>query len=173
MTTTTLRVCAVTLVLAAGIGLKLARYLPDRQETDLAAVEAHVERLMQTHGWLRSPLVEDPTANLYPRMQFRRPECPEPVTVAVLGGNGEVADYFLVQHDGDAAFHQDGQLRDRPSSWARQLALLRLQLVGLSGHVSPQALPLLAIAPRPDGAGLCRGPTWSDWLVSIRAGSAR
>lgn len=171
--TTTLRVCAVALVVAVGITLKLARYLPERQETDLAAVETHVEGLMKAHGWLRSPLVEDPTANLYPRMQFRRPECPEPLNVAVLGGNGEVADYFLVQHAGDAAFLQDGQLRDRPSGWARQLAVLRLQLAGLAGNVSPHALPLLAIAPRPDGAGLCRGPAWSAWLASMRAGAPR
>lgn len=166
--TTTLRVCAVAMVVATGITLKLARYLPERQETDLAAVETQVERLMKAHGWLRSPLVEDPTANLYPRMQFRRPECPDTINVAVLGGNGEVADYFLVQHGGDAAFLQDGQFRDRPSGWARQLATLRLQLSGMAGNVPSHALPLLAIAPRPDGAGACRGPAAVAWLKSLK-----
>lgn len=162
--TTTLRVCAIALVVAVGITLKLARYLPERQESELSAVEAHVERMMKAHGWLRSPLVEDPTANLYPRMQFRRPECSEPLNVAVLGGNGEVADYFLVQSGGDAAFLQDGELRDRPSGLMRQLSSVHLQLSRLAGSAPPTMLPLLAIAPRPDGAGLCRGPGAAAWL---------
>lgn len=170
--TTTARICTVALVVAVGVALKLTRYLPERHESDLAAVEAHVEGVMRTHGWLRSPLVEDPTANLYPRLQFRRPECPDALTVAVLSGNGEVADYFLVQSGGDAAFLQDGQLRDRPSGWSRQIEGMRLQLSGRAGNGPHQPLPLLAIAPRPDGAGLCRGLSPHVWSAAARAGTA-
>ena len=150
----------VIAALTVGVGLKAMRYVDDGSDV-IAAAHAHVSQTMSDHGWSEQPDAPGAGAVLSQRV-FTRAGCPEPVFVALLGGNAEGAAFFKQQHNGNAAFIQDAVVA-HPSGLRRQLSGLWRDISGLLGGAQGKRLPVLAVAPAPDAAADCSGPPPAAW----------
>ena len=160
-----LKFSAIVLALAAGVALKVGRYA-ERGDPGAAAAHDYVARVMFSHGWARAAGSPDEVQNLYAPMAFERAGCGEPVVVAVMGGNAEGAEFFRLQHDGNAAFIQQAVV-DRPSGLARHWDTIGGFWGRMTGAVSSSALPVLAISPAPTaGNAGCGGPPIEAWQRS-------
>lgn len=152
----------VVLALVVGVALKVGRYA-ERGDAASQTAKAHVAQIMAAHGWSETDLPSANTDSIYAQKAFRRPDCKDPIFVAVLGGNAEGASFFRLQHGGDAAFIQ-GNVVDHPSGMQRQLIGTVRGIGRILGFASKEPLPVLAIAPTPSAAATqCAGPPASAW----------
>ncbi len=138
-------VVAVAAVTAA-LALKAVRYAGAGTFSIEAAAVA-VTGTMATQGWMPTSPPEQRDGGLYTRLSFTRPGCPEPVAIAVLGGNAEGAGLAALELGRHVAFVQGGQIVAAPSGLERQRALLVFALFRLVGQTATPPLPVLAIAP--------------------------
>lgn len=152
----------VLAVVAAGLALKIVRY-SERGNSAVADAHALVSKVMTAHGWAAVAAGGREVENLYAPITFVRSECANPVVVAVMGGNAEGAEFFRLQHGGDAGFLQQ-QVVASPSGLERHWSSLAQFLQRLTGSGGRQTLPVLAIAPAPPAdATPCGGPPAAAW----------
>ncbi|MBL8566314.1 MAG: hypothetical protein JNM89_11415 [Hyphomicrobiaceae bacterium] len=157
-----LKFAAVIAALAVGVALKVGRYA-ERGDPGAVAAHDYVVRVMASYGWAPADGPPDEVRNLYAPMAFERAGCGDPVVVAVMGGNAEGAEFFRLQHDGDAAFIQQ-EVVARPSGFARHWDAIGGFWGKMTGAGSSSAMPVLAISPAPAaGNAGCGGPPVEAW----------
>ncbi len=155
------KLAAIVVALAVGVALKVGRYA-ERGDPGAAAAHDYVVRVMSFHGWALAAGSREEVHNLYAPMAFERAGCGEPVVVAVMGGNAEGAEFFRLQHDGDAAFIQQAVV-ERPSGFARHWDAIG-GFWGRMTAASNSVIPVLAISPAPaSGNPGCGGPPVEAW----------
>jgi hypothetical protein len=142
------------------MGGKIMRYAPER-EASAPRAERLVRTFLQSEGWTFADRRPITGAGLYALQSFRKPGCPRPLDVAVLGLSNESAEVVLASLGPDSAFLSDGRLSARPSAIA---FMEKAALAGLN-LASDRIMAPLAIspAPRADDRSPCAPPAPAAW----------
>ena len=142
-------VLAAVVALTLGVGAKAVRYGHDAAPPQ-ANVEARITDHLQLLGWALTGPKFTRNGALYDGLTFARQNCPHRLTIGLLGGSIESADLFRLDHGGDAAYWQDGDLLERPNGFKRQWFGFSDAIRGALGGRVDDRLPVLGIAPAPD-----------------------
>ena len=147
--------------LAAGVGAKVLRYLPE-QESSATHANAAVEHFLAQAGWQPGARVPLTKAAVYEARLFVKEGCSRPLAIIVLGSADEAASMIALRFGSDVAYLEAGELTASPAT-SRFFA--RALMAG-GGLLGARVLPILAVVPAPSDDELsCAPPPKRAWAA--------